>query len=113
MLTAAGAESLDAAREQWWVGLRDAEEAEYEGPDGEFSRIESTYRAGFEAALQPRVRGCSYEGARDYLREHYAAIYLEEPFRRGYERGQAHYQGLLERHKYSKEHVREDHPINP
>ncbi|MGH7845194.1 MAG: hypothetical protein ACREQW_08500, partial [Candidatus Binatia bacterium] len=27
-LLQAGAESLDAAREQWWIGLRDAEEAE-------------------------------------------------------------------------------------
>ena len=99
MLAQAGAESLDAAREQWWVGLRDAEEAAYDAPDGEFSRIESTYRAGFEAALHLQVRGRSYEEARAYLRERYYAIYLEEPFRRGYERGQAHQQGLLERYK--------------
>ena len=99
VLQQAGAESLDAAREQWWVGLRDAEEAAYDAPDGEFSRIESTYRAGFEAALRPQLRGRSYEEARAYLLEHYSDVYLEEPFRRGYERGQAHQQGLLERHK--------------
>ncbi|HEV8716200.1 MAG TPA: hypothetical protein VGX03_25660 [Candidatus Binatia bacterium] len=98
LLMQAGAESLDAARDQWWVGLRDAEEAAYDAPDGEFSRIESTYRVGFEAALQPQVGGRSYEQASDYLREHYSAVYLEEPFRRGYERGQAHQQGLLQRY---------------
>jgi len=27
----------------------------------------------------------SYEETRDYLREHYTAVYLEEPFRRGYD----------------------------
>jgi len=97
------AESLDAAREQWWIGLRDAEEAAYNAPDGEFSRIESTYRAGFQAALQSPGRGRSYEEAREYLREHYPTFYLEEPFRRGYERGQAHQQGLLERYKQSTE----------
>jgi hypothetical protein len=99
VLARAGAESLDVAREQWWVGLRDAEEAAYDAPAGEFARIEPTYRAGFEAALHLQVRGRSYEEARDYLRERYFAIYLEEPFRRGYARGQAHQQGLLERHK--------------
>ena len=108
VLTSAGAESLDAAREQWWVGLRDAEEAAYGAPDGEFSRVESTYRAGFEAALRPQLRGRSYEEAGEYLCEYYSAIYLEEPFRRGYERGQAHYQGLLQRHKW--EIKKEDRP---
>jgi hypothetical protein len=103
VLIHAGAESLDAAREQWWIGLRDAEEAAYDTPDGEFSRIESTYRTGFEAALRPPVRGRSYEEARDYLHEHYPTLCLEEPFRRGYERGQAHHQALVERPTHSDE----------
>ena len=29
LMTKLGAESVDAAREEWWIGLRDAEEAEY------------------------------------------------------------------------------------
>ena len=29
LMTTLGAESVDAAREEWWIGLRDAEEAEY------------------------------------------------------------------------------------
>ena len=31
-----GAESIDAARQQWWIGLRDAEEAKYDSPEGGF-----------------------------------------------------------------------------
>lgn len=94
----AGAESLDAAREQWWIGLRDAEEAAYDAPEGQFAQVELIYRRGFEAALEPQVRGKSYTEAADYLRQHYSAIYLEEPFRRGYERGQAYHQATLARH---------------
>jgi hypothetical protein len=98
----AGAESLDAAREQWWVGLRDAEESAYEAPDGEFARVEATYRTGFEAALRSQARGRSYEEMGEYLRETYPTIYLEEPFRRGYERGQVYYRGRAERDKQAR-----------
>ena len=94
-----GAESLDAARDQWWLGLRDAEEQAYGALDDSFESTEKTYRHGFEAALDPRLRGSSYEQAREILRELYPGVCLEEPFRRGYERGQAHYQALLERHQ--------------
>jgi len=106
----AGAESLDAAREQWWVGLRDAEEAAYEAPDGEFARIETTYRNGFEAALRSQCRGRSYGEAREQLRQAYPNIYLEEPFWRGYERGQAYYQGRLEREKQEVKRPDKDEP---
>jgi hypothetical protein len=30
-----GAESVDAARQDWWIGLRDAEDVEYTRPDGD------------------------------------------------------------------------------
>jgi len=43
-----GAESVDAARDEWWVGLRDAEEADYTVDGGDFSVEEPTYRKGFE-----------------------------------------------------------------
>lgn len=36
VFAAAGAESLDAAREEWWVGLRDAKELEYRKQGGDF-----------------------------------------------------------------------------
>jgi hypothetical protein len=88
-LEAEGAETLDAARERWWVGLRGAEEAEYEG-DGEFRSVERSYRAGFEAALRPGRRGRSWDDiAADLGREHGVAA-REPAFRRGYDRGIAY-----------------------
>jgi hypothetical protein len=94
-LAAAGAESIDAARESWWVGLRDAEEAEYAGAgDGDFKAEESVYRRGFEAALHPRHRGATYEESAERLRERYADVYERSAFRRGYNRGRA-YHGTL------------------
>ena len=40
ILAHAGAESIDAAREQWWLGLRDAKEATYEAPSGPYAQVE-------------------------------------------------------------------------
>jgi len=45
----AGVDSIDAARDAWWVGLRDAEAVEY--GDG-FEAAEAVYRQGFEAACR-------------------------------------------------------------
>jgi len=98
-------ESIDAAREQWWLGLRDAEEATYDAPSGAFVRVEQLHRRGFEAALDSRARGKSYDEATDFLRERYPTLFLEEPFRRGYDRGQAHQQGLWKR--YTRETTEE------
>jgi hypothetical protein len=97
VLEQAGAESLDAARESWWVGLRDGEAAEYE--DGDFARDEPVYRHGFESALHPRARGRSYEEDAERLRECFGAECDEPPFRRGYERGRRYHGELAERFK--------------
>ena len=87
----AGAESIDAAREQWWIGLRDAEAAQYDVPgDGAFSRDEEIYRRGFEAALHPEFRGKSFSAAQNALRERFPKLWSEEAFRRGYLRGQSY-----------------------
>jgi hypothetical protein len=86
----AGAETLDAAREKWWIGLKDAEEAVYSKPDG-FKDVEATYRRGFAAALEPGIRGQSFEQAANYLEKSYPQLYREESFRRGFERGQRYY----------------------
>jgi len=86
-LIQAGAESLDAARENWWVGLRDAEEEAYTAPGRSFKLDEPLYRRGFEAALQRGLRGQPYEEARGELRRRFPESYEEESFRRGYERG--------------------------
>ncbi|HEV3469994.1 MAG TPA: hypothetical protein VG148_11780 [Pyrinomonadaceae bacterium] len=99
VLGQAGAESLDAARETWWIGLRDAEEAEYTGQGGDFRRDEPVYRRGFEAALHPRARGRSYEEDAERLRECFGAECDEPPFRSGYERGRRYHAELSERYK--------------
>src|SRR5688500_4584863 len=54
-LAAAGAESIDEARENWWIGLRDAEAAEYETTGKSFQTAEASYRRGFEEALKRRA----------------------------------------------------------
>ncbi|MGH9902002.1 MAG: hypothetical protein ACRD68_09350 [Pyrinomonadaceae bacterium] len=95
----AGAESLDAAREDWWVGLRDAEESEYTGQGRDFKTEEPIYRRGFEAALHPKTRGKSYAAAGEILHERYPDECEREPFRCGYERGHVYQQGLGEKYK--------------
>jgi hypothetical protein len=93
-LASAGAESIDAARESWWLGLRDDEEAEYTGQGADFKRDEPVYRRGFEAALHPHTRGASYADSTDRLRERHADVYEHPAFRHGYERGRT-YHGKL------------------
>lgn len=85
-LAASGAESLDAAREQWWIGLRDSEREHYRG--GDFARDEPRYRRGFEAAVSNRGR--SFEEGRPQWRARYDADATDPCFRAGYERGCAH-----------------------
>lgn len=84
-----GAESVDAARDRWWVGLRDAAAEEYRANGRDFSVVEPTYRRGFEAAQTPALGGRPYDEVRDILRRHYPDS-DQEPFRIGYERGAAH-----------------------
>ncbi len=79
------AETIDAAREQWWIGLRTAEQETYK--DGDFAQDEPYYRKGFEAAQSPMVRGKSYDQALDYLIQQHQLAANNPAFRRGYERG--------------------------
>ncbi len=93
-LAAAGAETIDAAREQWWIGLRSAEEESYTSTDGEFAEVEPYYRMGFEAAQAPDLRGKSFTEAQDYLTRRYQIAASNPAFRRGFERGQRYCEGL-------------------
>jgi hypothetical protein len=99
IISQAGAESVDAAREDWWVGLRDAEEAEYTVDGGDFSVDEPVYRKGFESALHPSGRGRSYDEDAARLRECFGAECEEGAFRHGYERGRRYHEELVEKHK--------------
>jgi hypothetical protein len=91
----AGAESIDEARENWWIGLRDAEEAEYQASGRTFQTDEPSYRRGFEAAL--KQRGKNTADADDLSAS--AADADNEAFRRGYERGQHYQERLREKYK--------------
>lgn len=99
VLSQAGSESVDAARENWWIGLRDAEEEQYRQQGQDFKTDEPIYRRGFEAALHPHVRDKSYEAAAERLRERYSDVYTQDVFRRGYERGQSYQKSLREKYK--------------
>ena len=68
-MSRAGAESIDAARESWWVGLRETEEQEYERTSASFKQDEPTYRKGFEAALHPKVRARPFNDAVAHARK--------------------------------------------
>jgi hypothetical protein len=85
VLARSGAEGIDEARENWWLGLRDAEEADYITTGGHFGNVEASYRRGFEAALN----GESDSSSDDVP---------GEAFRRGYQRGQAYQKSLRERY---------------
>src|SRR5262245_42385015 len=67
ILAEGGAESLDAAREQWWLGLRDHEAAAYATEGRDFEREEAEFRRGFEAALNLGREVPRYEEALSQL----------------------------------------------
>lgn len=98
-LVQSGAESLDAARESWWVGLRDAEEAEYTGQGRDFKADEHPYRLGFESSLHPSARGKSYDEDAERLRRCHGDVCSTDAFRRGFERGRHYHHTLTETHK--------------
>jgi hypothetical protein len=87
-LERAGAESVDAAREAWWIGLREEEARAYAERGGNFERDEQTYRRGFEAAMLPFVRGRGYDVVLVELGRMYPDICQTDAFRCGFERGQ-------------------------
>jgi hypothetical protein len=89
-----GAQSLDAAREKWWIGIREVEEEAYARPD-EFRAVEETFRRGFAAALHPDLRDKNYTDAAASLEQKYPRDYDQEAFRRGFERGRSYYRQFL------------------
>jgi len=98
-LARAGAESIDAAREEWWIGLRDAEQEHYTSQGGDFNLDEATYRLGFEAALHPDRRAKSREDVAEKLEQEYGADSATQAFRQGYDRGQRYQVFIVETYK--------------
>jgi len=88
VLEQAGAESVDQARQQLWLGLRSVEEAEYwEGPEA-FQRDEAIFRKGFESALTLHLAGQIYSEAAPELKRRHGASTRHPAFERGFARGQ-------------------------
>ena len=85
-----GAESIDAAREAWWIGLRDAEKEHYEALGENFAAGQDDYRKGFEAGLRRECRGRSVDEARDCLQAASPNEWKSKAFRAGFERGMAY-----------------------
>ncbi|HEY2934320.1 MAG TPA: hypothetical protein VGK99_21465 [Acidobacteriota bacterium] len=99
ILLTEGAESLDAARESWWVGLRDVESEHYHAHGRDFTADEMKYRRGFEAALSLPNRGQSYEENEEHLRRRYPDLWRDEAFRFGYNRGVEYQDRVREQHR--------------
>jgi hypothetical protein len=90
LLAHLNAETINAAREAWWIGLRDAEAEHYHALGHHFDQDQDIYRAGFEAALRHECRGKTVEEAADCLKWWHPNTWDSEPFRRGFERGRVY-----------------------
>lgn len=88
----AGAETIDRAREMWWIGLRDVEKEHYTADGGDFDRDEPAYRDGFEAAQHSWTRGRDYGELKKELHEFYPVVYDMPAFKHGFERGRKYRQ---------------------
>jgi hypothetical protein len=105
-LKADRAESVDAARQQWWIGLRSAEQENYSRSGRNFRDDEKFYRLGFEAALHAKTRCMEFdqvsaemESNLEDLQRQYPDADAAEPFTRGYQRGREYYQHMCEETK--------------
>ncbi len=92
-LAGAGAESIDEARENWWIGLRDVEAEHYATSGRDFQTDETSYRRGFEAAL--KVRPGTGEAAAKFSPDDEA----NKAYQSGYERGRSYQKSVREKHK--------------
>lgn len=93
-MAAAGAESIDAARKKWWLGLRQAEKERYTALGEDFERDEIVFRTGFESAQMRAMQGKSFEEAFPTLSDRYPDFADARAFREGYERGRAYADNL-------------------
>lgn len=106
LLSGRGAESVDAAREQWWIGLRSAEESHYSKGGENLSENENFFRMGFEAAMHARTRcmefdqvSAAMDAALEDVQRRNPGKNVEAAFTRGYQRGREHYQQLCDQGK--------------
>jgi hypothetical protein len=98
-----GANTIDAARQEWWIGLRGTEDEHYSASGRNFTNDEKFYRLGFEAALHARTRCKEFDQVSaemssklEDLEQQYPDVQIEEAFTRGYRRGREHFQALCD-----------------
>ncbi|MEX2261738.1 MAG: hypothetical protein WD696_07290 [Bryobacteraceae bacterium] len=94
IMAQAGAESIDAARKKWWLGLRQAEKERYMALGEDFERDEIVFRTGFEAAQSRALLGKSFEEAFPTLSDQYPDVAGTRAFRAGYESGRTYADNL-------------------
>lgn len=104
LLKAKGAEAIDAARQQWWIGLRSAESEHYAASGRNFYDDEKFYRLGFEAALHAKTRCREFDQVSaemannvEDLERQFPGRDVAEPYTRGYQRGRDYYQRLCDK----------------
>jgi len=90
-----GVEGVEDARGHWWHRLREDKAAALGMLHEGVTATEVEYIRGFDAALDPHMRELSCAEAIAFLHEQERAVYQEEAFRRGYERGQMYRRELL------------------
>jgi hypothetical protein len=106
LLKAEGAETVDAARDQWWIGLRSAEQEHYLKLNKNFDQNEKFYRLGFEDSLHAKNRCKEFDqiasemaNRLEELHRHHPGAEVEDAYRRGYERGRVYYKTLCAKTK--------------
>ena len=100
------AESVDAARDQWWIGLRGAEQGHYAKSGRNFSEDEQFFRLGFQSAMHARTRCLEFDqisaemdAALEDAKRRYPGKDVEKPFLQGYQRGREHYQQMCDENR--------------
>jgi hypothetical protein len=106
LIKAEKAETVDAARDQWWIGLRSSEQEHYSKLDKNFDKQEKFYRLGYETALNAKNRHKGFDQVASEMANHIHDLHrshpgaeVEDAYRRGYERGHAYYQALCAKTK--------------
>jgi uncharacterized protein with von Willebrand factor type A (vWA) domain len=89
LLEHAGAETIDAARRDWWLGIRDVQAEHYRSLGRNFENDQEVYHAGFEFALRRENRGKTFEEVSDRVKWWHPDVWNTEAFRLGYEAGEA------------------------
>jgi hypothetical protein len=108
LLKAEGAETIDVARNQWWIDLRSTERKQYLKLNKNFDQLEKFYRLGFEASLHAQHRCQEFDQIAsemanhiEELHRHHPGAEIEDAYRRGYERGRTYYEALCANTKAS------------